>query len=172
MLTVCFHGAESTGKSVMAARLNARFGWPVVAEYGRDYCEARGTDIGMDDLLAIAEGHAAATRAAALLQPDVLLLDTDPLMTAAWAQMLFSDTPPELMTYPKADIYLLFAADVPWIGDGTRFFGEDHRRAQFAELAEAILLDAGVRWERISGPWQEREDQVIAIIEATRQAKG
>ena len=45
MLTVCFHGVESTGKSVMAARMHERFGWPCVAEFGREYCETHGTDL-------------------------------------------------------------------------------------------------------------------------------
>ena len=40
MIRVCFHGAESTGKSVLARRLEARFGWPWVPEYGREYAEA------------------------------------------------------------------------------------------------------------------------------------
>lgn len=164
VLTVCFHGAESTGKSVMAARLHDRFGWPVVAEYGREYCEANGTDLAISDLLAIAQGHAEATAAAAQSQPDVLLLDTDPLMTAAWAQMLFDRIPPALMGHPKADLYLLFEADVPWIADGTRFFGEPAKRRHFAELAEAILRLAKVPWIRVSGPWAEREAQIVKAI--------
>ena len=43
MIRVCFHGAESTGKSVLAQRLQQRFGWPWVAEYGREYAETHGT---------------------------------------------------------------------------------------------------------------------------------
>lgn len=164
MLTVCFHGAESTGKSVMAGRLQHKCGWPVVAEYGREYCETHGTDLNMDDLLAIARGHAAATTAAARAEPDVLLLDTDPLMTAAWAQMLFDDVPPELMDYPKADLYLLFEADVPWVADGTRFFGETASRSRFAQIAEDILHKAKVRWLRVSGPWDDREAQIVNAI--------
>jgi NadR type nicotinamide-nucleotide adenylyltransferase len=165
VLTVCFHGAESTGKSVMAARLQARFGWPVVPEYGREYCEKHGTDLTMDDLLAIAAGHVAATEAAARARPDVLLLDTDPLMTAAWAQMLFGDVPERLLTYPKADLYLLFEADVPWVADGTRFFGDNARRARFAALSEAVLVRAGVCWERVGGSWAEREARIVSAVQ-------
>ena len=54
MKTICLHGAESTGKTVLAGRL----GYPWVSEYGRAYCEERGTDLTMPDLLAIAEGQA------------------------------------------------------------------------------------------------------------------
>lgn len=169
MLTVCFHGAESTGKSVMAARLFERFGWPCVPEYGREYCETRGTDLTMADLLAIAEGHAAATRTMVALRPEVLILDTDQLMSAAWAQMLFGEVPAGLLGYPKADLYLLFEADVPWIADGTRFFGRDDDRSRFAAIAQDILLETGVKWLRIQGSWQAREAAVTAAITGALQ---
>ena len=68
-------------------------------------------------------------RAAAAARPPVLLLDTDPLMTAAWAEMLFGTVPDALFAYPKADLYLLFAADTPWIEDGTRLFGTAAEKA-------------------------------------------
>lgn len=160
MIRVCLHGAESTGKSVLAGRL----GYPWVPEYGRAYCEERGTDLTMEDLLAIAEGQDVAMRQAAEGAPPVLVLDTDPLMTAAWAQMLFGHVPQVLLSYPKADLYLLFAPDVPWVADGTRFFGTPEERARFAELAEEMLVRTDVPYLRISGGWDERERQVRAAI--------
>ena len=63
MITVCFHGAESTGKSVLANKLSREMGATWVPEYGRTYCEERGTDLDMADLLAIAEGQAVAAQA-------------------------------------------------------------------------------------------------------------
>jgi NadR type nicotinamide-nucleotide adenylyltransferase len=165
MITICLHGAESTGKSVLAEKLARRFGCPWVPEYGRTYCEERGTDIGMADLLAIAEGQAMAVEAAAASHPKLLILDTDQLMTAAWAKMLFGEVPDALMACPKADLYLLFEADVPWIDDGTRFFGKGPLRSRFAALAEEMLLNAGVRYQRISGSWEEREAQAVAAIQ-------
>jgi NadR type nicotinamide-nucleotide adenylyltransferase len=164
VIRVCFHGAESTGKSVLAERLRVRLGWPWVPEFGRDYAEAHGTDFSMEDLLAMAAGQDAAMRAACAAGPEVLVLDTDPLMTAAWAQMLFGAAPEVLFGYEKADLYLLFAPDVPWIEDGTRFFGSDEARARFAAVCEAVLVKAGVRFERVSGGWDERERQVVEAV--------
>ncbi|MDE2561925.1 MAG: AAA family ATPase [Sphingomonadales bacterium] len=172
MKRICLHGAESTGKSVLAQRLHARFGWPWVAEYGREYCETRGTELVMDDLLAIAEGQDAAMRAASAANPEVLILDTDPLMTAAWAQMLFGTVPGVLLAYGKADHYLLFAPDVPWIADGTRFFGTGAARAAFAAIAEDMLVRAGVPFTRIAGGWAEREQRAIEAIEAIAGVTG
>ena len=165
VIRLCFHGGESTGKSVLAAKLSAEMGYPWVREYGREYCEKRGTELAMPDLLVIAaEQDALASRAAAS-DPPVLILDTDPLMAAAWAQMLFGKVPDELLNYTKADLYLLFAGDVPWVADGTRFFGAAEERAQFAALAEEMLTRAGVRFQRIVGNWEERETQVRAAID-------
>jgi NadR type nicotinamide-nucleotide adenylyltransferase len=164
VIRVCLHGAESTGKSALAKRLEVDCGWPWVAEYGREYAEAHGTRFTMADLVAMARGQAERTERAAALAPPVLIIDTDPLMTAAWAQMLFDDVPAELLAYPKADLYLLFAPDVPWQADGTRFFGTAELRARFAAVAEAMLVRCKVRWERVSGDWPTREAMARAAI--------
>lgn len=168
MLTICFHGAESTGKSELAQRLHRARGWSWVPEFGRAYAEAHGTDFTLDDLLAITAGQDAAMREAARARPEVLLLDTDPLMTAVWAEMLYGTVPAELLAYPKADLYLLFAADTPWIEDGTRLFGAAADRVRFAELAQAVLVRAGVPWQHIAGSWAEREAAVVAAVQAAR----
>ncbi len=164
MITVCFHGAESTGKSVLADKLSRELGATWVPEYGRTYCEERGTDLDMADLLAIAEGQAAAVEAAMAPRPRLLILDTDQLMTAAWAEMLFGEVPDRLLNYPKADLYLLFAPDVPWIDDGTRFFGKGPLRSRFATLAEDMLVRASVPYRKIGGDWAEREQAVRAAL--------
>lgn len=164
MIRICFHGAESTGKSTLAAALSAELGVPWVPEYGREWAETKGTDFTLAALLAIAAGQDQAMRAAAQANPPVLLLDTDPLMTAAWAAMLFGHVPAELMNYPKAEQYLLFDVDTAWVDDGTRFFGNAAERALFEALAEDMLIRAGVSYQRISGSWAEREAAVRALI--------
>ena len=165
-MRVCFHGAESTGKSVLAGKLAAELGCPLVGEYGREYAETRGTEFAMADLLAIAREQDRRMRAACAGAPALVLLDTDPLMTAAWAQMLFGAVPDDLLAYPKAELYLLFSPDVPWVDDGTRFFGTPERRAQFAAAAEAMLARAGVPFRTVGGDWRERERQVRDVIAA------
>lgn len=164
MIRICFHGAESTGKSVLSTRLAAELGLPLVTEYGRDYAEAHGTDFTMADLLAIAAGHEATVRAVEQAGAALCLLDTDPLMTAAWAEMLFGTVPTELLAYPKADLYLLFEADVPWEEDGTRLFGTAAERARFAAVTEAMLVRARVPFTRIAGTWDERDAATRAAI--------
>lgn len=164
MKRICFHGAESTGKSVLAEKLAAELRLPWVPEYGREYAETFGTQFTLHDLLAIAEAHEARVRHLEGQGAGLALLDTDPLMTAAWAEMLFGAAPPQLLAYPKADLYLLFEADVPWIEDGTRFFGSTAERARFAAVAEDMLVRTGVPYKRIGGTWAEREAQVRQVL--------
>ena len=166
VISICFHGAESTGKSVLAEQLSYALRCPWVPEYGRTYCEERGTDLDLADLLAIAEGQALAVKAAQVDHPRLLLLDTDQLMTAAWAEMLFGTVPEALLAYPKADLYLLFTPDVPWIDDGTRFFGKRPLRSRFAALAEQMLVRSEVPYRVVSGTWAEREAAARAAIGA------
>ena len=166
MIQVCFHGAESTGKTVLAHKLAARLGCPLVPEYGRIHAETHGIGFAMADLLAVAREQDRLMREAAAARPALLILDTDPLMTAAWAEMLFRQVPEDLFSYPKADLYLHFTPDVPWIADGTRFFGTPDERARFAMIAEAMLGRAGVTYRPISGDWAERERQAYDAVQS------
>jgi NadR type nicotinamide-nucleotide adenylyltransferase len=171
-LRVCFHGAESTGKSQLAAKLAREFGVPLVNEYGRTYAETIDTNFRLSDLTAIAARQNRMMREACEGSPPLVLLDTDPLMTAAWAEMLFGHAPSVLMGYDKAECYLLFEPDVPFVEDGTRFFGGEAERARFAALAEDMLLRAGVGFVRIGGRWEKREEKVRAAIKAAAAGSG
>ena len=165
-LRVCFHGAESTGKSGLAKKLADEFGAPLVAEYGRTYAETSDTNFRIADLTAIAAKQNRLMREACLGNPKLVMLDTDPLMTAAWAEMLFGTAPNVLMGYDKAELYLLFEPDVPFVEDGTRFFGSEPDRARFSALAEDMLVRAGVGFVRIGGRWEKREEKARAAIKA------
>ena len=79
MIRVCFHGAESTGKTVLAQKLGAELGCPVVPEFGRIHAETLGTEFAMADLLAIAREQDRLMREAATARPALQSLGTDPL---------------------------------------------------------------------------------------------
>ena len=92
--TICLHGPESTGKTTLVPQLARRLGGAVIDEYGRTFAEKNGIDFTMADLVTIAQTHDRMTRAAKAGGIDPLLLDTDPLMTAVWADMLFGERDP------------------------------------------------------------------------------
>ena len=148
--TICLHGAESTGKSSLAAALARYYQTDIVPEYGRTWCETFGTDLIMADLLAIARTHDAMTRSALRRCNRRLVLDTDPLMTAVWADMLFGERDPWFEDWQAtADLYLLLDIDLPWRDDGTRLFGGTEERRRFHDLAIAELERRGVRWAMV-----------------------
>lgn len=164
--TICLHGPESTGKSEMAPRLSNHFDGVCIAEFGRTYCEQFGTDLTMADLVAIANGHDAKTRAAISTGRFPIILDTDPLMTSVWADMLFGYRDPALDRWTNtADLYLLFDIDLPWIEDGTRMFGTPDARRQFFDLSKAELERRGVPWRLVSGEGTRRFLNALAAIE-------
>lgn len=167
MIRVCLSGAESTGKSTLAPRLAARFGGIFVAEYGRVYAEAHGTDFTPADLHRIAAGHLALRRAAEAGRPRLIVEDTDIVLTAAWAEMLFGALDPALEAIPAtAELYLLFSPNVPWIDDGTRLFGTAERRARFHALIERGLARRGIAAVAIAGDWEQRYAQAEAAVAA------
>jgi HTH-type transcriptional repressor of NAD biosynthesis genes len=164
--TICLHGAESTGKTTLAALLAAEAGALTVGEYGRSHCEAHKDPLTLDDLLLIGRAQQAMIDAAAEWAGPLLIADTDALMTAAWTEMLLGQRPAELMAAPKADLYLLLEPDLPWVDDGTRFFSEPEDRHRFAKLVAQVLEDAGVPYVRISGQGEARLAAARAAIGA------
>ncbi len=169
---VVLHGPESTGKSTLAARLAAHYGAELVPEYGRLYCEAHGSETDADDLVAIMRGHVALTAAARARSAGkgcpLIVSDTDPLMTAAWAEMGLGRRLPELDAFADTgDLYLLMADDLPWVDDGIRLHRTPEERARFMALSRAELERRGVRWVPISG---DAETRFAAAVRAISEA--
>lgn len=165
--SVCLHGPESTGKSTVGPRLARALGGRYLPEYGRDYAEAHGTDFTAADLVTIGRGHDAAARAAIAAGPWPVVQDTDPLMTAVWADMLFGRRDPWFDAWAgEADLYLLFDIDLPWVEDGTRLFGTPALRRRFFDLSRAELERRGVRWALVRGEGEARFAAALAAVRA------
>lgn len=162
---ICLHGPESTGKSTLGTRLAAHMACEVVPEYGRAYCEAHGTDIGMAELVHIAQTQDAMNQAAAAREGAIVLFDTDPLITAVWAQMMFGTRDPWFDTFTGyADLYLLLDIDLPFIDDGLRVYARPEERRHFFELCKAELDQRGVRYALIQGEGEERFKAALQAI--------
>jgi NadR type nicotinamide-nucleotide adenylyltransferase len=167
MIRICLHGPESTGKSTLATRLAAHFGCEVVPEYGRAYCEGHGTDIGMAELVHIAETQDTMNSAAAARAGQMVLFDTDPLITAVWAEMMFSERDPWFADFTDyADIYLLLDIDLPFVDDGLRVYAGTQERRHFFDLCKAELDVRGVRYALIRGEGDIRFSAALEAIAA------
>lgn len=141
MRTVCLHGPESTGKTTLATELAEHFGTVAVPEYGRLYCEIFGNECDLEDLRAIRRGEDLLIDAARRKAKNgLLILDTDAVMTAVWADVLLGSRAPDLDKIDEpADLYLLCDIDVPFVADGIRYFPDQATRAKmFAQTRREL----------------------------------
>jgi HTH-type transcriptional repressor of NAD biosynthesis genes len=153
---ICVFGPESTGKSTLTKNLAKIYNTSYVPEYGRIYTETYGTDVKSADLLRIQHGHIASTSAALREANRILFLDTDPIMTCVWADMLVGHRDGIVERHDVADLYLLCGVDVPWVDDGTRYFPVDDERRKFYEKCKQELIDRKANFVEINGSWDER----------------
>jgi NadR type nicotinamide-nucleotide adenylyltransferase len=136
-------GAESSGKSVLAAELAERFRTTFVQEYGREHTAPMKTvseEIRPEDFLAIAAEHARRIDAAAGDANRILIVDTEALTTAVWSEWYLGSCAPDLWKWvdrQRLDHYLLLAPDLAWEDDGTREF-PSRRVAFFHRLREEL----------------------------------
>jgi HTH-type transcriptional repressor of NAD biosynthesis genes len=164
--TVCLHGPESTGKSTLSTALAAHFKTVMAPEYGRTYCEAFGSECSADDLRAIVRGHDAQDFAARRQANRLLVLDTDAVVTAVWADMLLGHRPADLEVVERtADLYILCDIDIPWKFDGTRYthLSAAETRKRFFDRCRAELERRGLPYVFVSG---SRETRLKTAIEA------
>jgi len=160
-------GPESTGKSYMADLLAQKFGGPYVPEYGRPYEKFRTPGpYQAKELHFIVEGHVAHRKTLSLKAGPILFEDTDPLLTAVWAEMLLGHSLPSLEARIELpDHYLLLDADAPWHDDPLRYFGKQEQRRKFFAKIKAKLEKFGADYTLISGNWKEREMKAIGVVE-------
>ncbi|MDH7974743.1 AAA family ATPase [Sphingomonas sp. AR_OL41] len=163
--TICLHGPESTGKSTLARQLAQHFATAFVPEYGRTWCATFGNDLVRDDLRLIARAQDAMANSLRRRCNRRLILDTDPLMTAAWSEMMLGAHDPWFDRWDEpADLYLLLDIDLPWVDDGTRLFGAPADRRRFFDLCVRQLDRRGVRWAMVSGIGDARRDHALEAI--------
>jgi nicotinamide riboside kinase len=173
-LRIAVVGAESTGKSTLAAalaqRLGDEFGLRAVAvpEHLRDWCNARGRTPTAAEQWDVARAQHAAIEAAAR-GAEVVVCDTTPLMTAVYSRMLFDDGGLDAMAqeaHATMAFTLLTALDLPWIADGLMRDGP-HVREPVDRLVRERLVGWGVPWATVTGTGAAR---VANALDALRPA--
>lgn len=178
-MIVAIIGAESTGKSTLAADLaervravaGLRCTW--VPEHLRSWCDARGRTPRADEQAAIARAQAEAILAAAAAH-DIVIADTTPLMTAVYSWMLFGD---DTLVAGAIDFHrrcaatLLTALDLPWEPDGLQRDGEHVREPVDGHL-RALLAAHGLGWSVVAGSGPTRADAALDAIAPLLAARG
>ncbi len=163
---VAILGAESTGKTMLAAALAESFGTVWVPEFGRAYCQERDPRLLDDeDFAAIAWGQAVTEDDHASRSTGVLFCDTELHTTCSWSELILGRCAPWLRAAAAArryDLVLLLGADAPWVNDGTRVL--ELRRAEHTRLLEAELRAAGRAWTPLTGSFAERWAKALTLM--------
>lgn len=157
---LCLIGPECTGKTQLAERVARELGVPWVAEFAREYAEARSEALGRDDVEPIAHGQIANMMHAA--DSRLVVHDTDLISTVVYARHYYGACPgwieQEAWTR-RSDLYLLLDTDVPWMPGPARDAGGDVREDLF-DAFRAALDEFEANWEIVSGAWEERYRRV------------
>lgn len=168
---VVLTGAESTGKTTLAARLAVRYAVPWGAEFVRGYAEAKGAPLDASDVEPIARGQIAleddVVAAGVAARSPLVVLDTDVLSTAVYARHYYGDCPPWIeraVRERRPALYLLCHPDVPWVPDPQR--DGPLARAVIHELFVGELTDVGARVVDLRGGWEERERLAVSAVDA------
>ncbi|MCY3594274.1 MAG: ATP-binding protein [Bacteroidetes bacterium] len=139
--TVVLMGAESTGKTTLAAALAKHYNTIWAAEYLRLFVDEKGALPEEADVHVIAKGH---LDLVASMQPEahrVLFVDTDLFTTCVYQRIYFGECPPSIERAAKrhqSGLYLFVEPDIPWIPDpGQRSSPQERLRSHVLLMAEA-----------------------------------
>ena len=171
-------GAESTGKTTLAAALaerlrQARAGrvaW--VPEVLREWCDATGRTPLAHEQDAIGRAqHARIAEAAAV--HDWVVCDTTALMTAVYSTLVFGD---ESLQQRAAELHartaaatLLTALDLPWVADGHQRDGPQVREPVDA-LLRALMQRHRIGYSVVAGSGERRVEQALDALRPLRAA--
>jgi len=163
-------GAESTGKTTLAAQLAAalrRDGHrvAVVPELLREWCERERRTPRPQEHLAIAQEQEQRVEAAASAA-QVVIADTTALMVAVWSGLLFEGDPLLRFALERQrgyDLTLVTGLDLPWVADGVQRDAA-HGREPVDALVRELLERAGVAYRVVYGHGEERLRNALAAL--------
>lgn len=163
---VCLLGAESTGKTTLAAALAEQYDTLWNPEYGRVYTEVgrkRGAPWESCEFAHIARVHCWYEDFLATLARRVLFCDTDAFTTAVFHEAYLGSPASgfEDLAARRYDLYLVCGLDVPFVDDGWRDLEEQRR-----QMHERLLEHA----QESSSPWLVVEGPHAARLAAARKA--
>jgi HTH-type transcriptional regulator, transcriptional repressor of NAD biosynthesis genes len=174
---VCLLGAESTGKTSLAAALAGAYDTVWVPEYGHIY-QALGRDDphgpwSSDEFVKIARIQLWFEDFMATQARQIMFCDTDVFTTALWHEALVGEAAPDelrqLADASRYDLFLLCSDDIPFEQDvyGLR---KEERRRWMQQRYLARLEGGSSPWIRVSGALEARVAQASPEIDALLKA--
>jgi len=161
---VCLLGAESSGKSTLAAALAREFQTVYVAEFGRELWEAKSGVLNFEDMRHIAEVQLQREEEAATRASRFLFCDTSPLTTLFYSRHLFGKAEQALEDLARRtyDVTILCAPDFPLVQDGTR--QEEEFRARQHQWYLDELARRSIGYLLVTGSFESRINQVSTAL--------
>ena len=167
MKRIVLTGAESTGKSTLAAALSGYYGEPYSNEFVRQYVDRINRELSVGDLEAIAEGQLKIEDLVLTEAKRFVLHDTNILSSILYAKHYFDTTLDwvnERFLERDYTLYLLCMPDIPWVADeGQR--ESPKTRTQVHELFKSSLEKLKLSFVKISGDETERFNSAIVEID-------
>lgn len=162
--SVCFIGAESTGKSTLITLLAKHFSTEYVPEYGRELWQTKNGNLTREDLFHIVDIQIERENHLRKTANSLLFCDTSPLTTLLYYEAMFASQPSKLLAHASRPYQHLFLCvpDFPLIQDGTR---RDEEFRQWQHQRYLIELKRKrISYIVLGGSLQEKKDQVIEIL--------
>ncbi|MNJ88012.1 Trifunctional NAD biosynthesis/regulator protein NadR [compost metagenome] len=161
-LRIALLGAESTGKSTLAAALAEHYQTVWVPEYLREFVEEKQRTPQAHEQILIATTQIARENIAATQAQRFLFCDTTPLMTALYSQFYFGAVEPALsqlaMTH-RYDFTIVAEPSNPWVADGLQR-ESDSVRQEVHRLLLRALDEAVIPYLLVSGDTELRVQRV------------
>ncbi len=168
---VCLVGAESTGKTTLAATLAGHYHTAWVAEYGREYSEKKLLGDNSESWESVEFEHIAREQSrledvAARQANRLLICDTDAFATSIWHRRYLNRRSPVVEAIDNTrryDLYLLTDVNIPFVRDGFR--DGEHIREWMHQLFEEELKATGRVYALVTGTPEERLSEAIRLID-------
>jgi nicotinamide riboside kinase len=176
-LKISLLGAESTGKSELAAQLAQHFqaqgkSVQAIPEYLRTWCDANNRTPRQEEQDAIALEQMRQIDSASAC--DVLIADTTSLTVAAYSDVFFNDASLYNMALAHQrgfDATLLMGLDLPWVADGIQRDGVYMREPVDAAL-RAALTQGGINFQVVYGLGAARLQSALRCLHTNTNSDG
>jgi HTH-type transcriptional repressor of NAD biosynthesis genes len=171
---VLITGGESTGKSTLTINLAHYYNTNYLEEVGRNISERSGTDMLMlpEDFTDILLEHKLREIQTIKQSNRILFEDTDCMVTLFYLRFLEGcdkDKNEELALsiahLNSYDLILYLEPDTPFIQDGGRSVVIAADREKYSNQIKALYREQGFRFYTISGDYQNRFLQAIALVD-------
>ncbi|MEO7578768.1 MAG: ATP-binding protein [Massilia sp.] len=168
-LRIAILGAESSGKSTLAAALAAHYRTEWVPEYLREFVDTAGRVPREEDQYPIARTQMERENAAARRATRFLFCDTTPLMTALYSKVYWGRVYHQLAALDAVHDYavtFVTAPDGPWVPDGLQRESEAVRQSVHRQVM-ATLSVREIACTVVGGSLEQRVAQACRILDAT-----